>query len=213
MTNSYNLQDLFNKQWGKIAGSPKQPKFDDINKTAEPAKDPAPKISDQVLVNFRSPSKYYARDMVGREIFMPVTFKDVHIGTKKDLLLPYCWVSFQANKRIVETPLTDRRGTVNELISVDDYKISIKGFVIGYDGSYPEDDIKELETLFNRNEALTLDCPMTDIFLLSENHTQGADKVIILDLKINEAQGNQHVRGFEMSLKTDQILELEYLGD
>jgi hypothetical protein len=143
---------------------------------------------------------YYKADLMGRMVFMPVTLGG--------LFLPYSWISISGSKKIVETPMTERRGEVNEIISAEDYKISLKGFVIGQNGNFPEADIEDLKTLFEKQQSVELDCILSDIFLLSTEHG-GQDKVIIKTFDMPEMPGVEHVRAFAMELKTDQIFTLE----
>ena len=124
----FSLHDLFIDQWGYSPGG----HFSDLV------------INDKDLVNRKTPTgnygSYYDTDSEGREVFMPVTLGDQ--------FLPYVWLNIKASKNIIETPLTERRGSVKELISIDDYRIGIKGFVIGHDGAFPEKDVENLRKLF-----------------------------------------------------------------
>lgn len=186
----FNLGDLFIEQWGYSPGG-------NINDLV---------VDDSDLVNRRTPTGnyggYYGEDSEGREVFMPITLGD--------LFMPYVWMSVSGSKRIIETPLTERRGSVKELISIDDYRFSIKGFVIGHDGTFPEKDIEDLRKLFELNEAIEMKCPLSDIFLLTADGN-GQDRVVITELTIHEAKGIEHVRGFDMTVVTDQELELELI--
>jgi hypothetical protein len=145
---------------------------------------------------------YYAKDVMGRDVFMPVT-----LGS---LFMPYVWLNISGSKRLVETPMTERRGSVHELINMEDYKISIKGLLIGHNGQFPEKDVEDLKTLWERQEAVSIKCVLTDIFLLSTEHG-GQDKVIITNLSFAENPGVEHVRGFSFDLVTDQEFELEII--
>lgn len=143
---------------------------------------------------------YYAKDIMGRDVFMPVTLGG--------LFLPYVWFNISGSKRTVETPMTERRGSVHEHINMEDYKISLKGLLIGHDGQFPEKDTEDLRTLWEKIEAVPVKSILTDIFLLSSEHG-GQDKVIITNLNFAENPGVTHVRGFTFDLVTDQEFELE----
>lgn len=181
----YNLQDLFAKQFGY---RPQEYKIDpkDVKKKSESGKY----------------GSYYAQDALGRTVFMPVTLGG--------LFLPYTWISVSASKTIIETPMTEVRGTVKEIIKTDDYIFNLKGFIIGHDGKFPEKDVEDLKTLYERNEAVEIKCILTDIFLLTPEQG-GQDNVVIRTFDLNENPGVESVRGFEMNLVSDQAFELEIL--
>lgn len=179
----YNLQDLFAKQFGY------RPPDYDIDPKDVKLKSEAGKYG-----------SYYAQDALGRDVFMPVTLGG--------LFLPYTWIRVSGSKTIIETPMTEIRGTVKEYICTDDYVFNLKGFVIGHDGKFPEKDIEDLKTLFERNEALEIKCILTDIFLLTPEQG-GQDNVVIRTFDLDENPGNEHVRAFEMNLVSDQAFELE----
>jgi len=160
---------------------------------------------DSRLIAAQSDERFYSVDPASRfkrKVFLPVTLGGV--------FLPYVYMTISAVKNIVITPLTDRRGSVKELISVDDYRIAIRGFFIDAEGKFPEQQVSDLKTLFERNEAIDLECALSDLFFLStENGAK--DKVIITDFRLLEKQGVEHVREFELNLITDQQLELTIL--
>jgi hypothetical protein len=149
---------------------------------------------------------YYGKDMLGRTVFMPVTFlyQDTQaqvigelIRPEQGVYFPYAWVRIRSSKRIVETPLTERRGTIKELINIEDYYISIQGFAMRHDGSFSEEEIEALKTLYETNRPVHLRCIVSDIFLLSTENG-GQDKVVITDFDLRDNTRIEHVRGFEI---------------
>ncbi|KAA6324692.1 hypothetical protein EZS27_026010 [termite gut metagenome] len=96
--------------------------------------------------------------------------------------------------------MVGRKGTVKELISVDDYEINIAGKVL--DTDFPDKGIADLNELYNINESVTLKCALTNIFLEDE------DRVIIKDIEFAEMGGYETVQVFKMSLVTDRDFEL-----
>jgi hypothetical protein len=164
------------------------------------ATEPEPDVNNPVVA---AEDQYYGADpnsSTGGKVFLPITLGGVYI--------PYAWMSIRGRKSIVITPLTDRRGSVKELVNIDDYTISVKGFVYTKQGSFPIDGVKELQTLYERNEALVIENGMTDLVLLT-NENGAQDKVIITSLNWLENRGVEHLRAFEMELITDQELTLE----
>ena len=127
---------------------------------------------------------------------MPVVFE--HKGTEYEI--PNSVISINGKKTIVETPMIGRKGTVKELISVDDYEINIAGVALDID--FPDQQIAKLNELYNINESITLKCALTDIFLEEE------DKVVIKSIDFQEMRGCETAQIFKMNLVTDRSFEL-----
>lgn len=96
--------------------------------------------------------------------------------------------------------MVGRKGTVKELISVDDYEINIAGVALDVD--FPDQQIAKLNELYNINESITLKCALTDIFLEEE------DKVVIKSIDFQEMRGVETAQVFKMNLVTDRSFEL-----
>ncbi|PQJ12124.1 hypothetical protein CJD36_010080 [Flavipsychrobacter stenotrophus] len=125
-------------------------------------------------------SDYYANDLMANEYYLPVkiSFSDsaTENGDAHEWQLPHPVISITSKKTIIETPLTERRGTVKELINIQDYEIIIKGFIIGSKNEFPEQEVTMLRTVYEQNAALSIKCPLTDIFLLRPDR-KGSDQV------------------------------------
>ncbi len=165
-------------------------------------------------------SPYYGSDANGREYYMPVTLTyadDVTNTTATgaavtntvlfDLQLQYPVVSVTSRKTIIETPLTERRGTVKELINIQDYEIVIRGFIIGQSHEFPEDRVAKLRNVYEKNVALSIKCPLTDIFLLRPDRS-GSDQVVITQLIFPAVTGVKNVRPYELHLVSDEPFNL-----
>lgn len=136
------------------------------------------------------------KDAQGRWYFMPVVLE--HKGTEYEI--PNAVISITGKKTIVETAMVGRKGTVKELISVDDYEINIAG--VALDRDFPDQQIAKLNDLYSINEAVTLKCALTDIFLEEE------DKVVLKSIDFQEMRGCETAQVFKMSLVTDRSFEL-----
>ena len=114
------------------------------------------------------------KDRLGRWYFMPVSFTySSPSGEKKTLELERAEIrTVSAKKNIVETPLVGRKGAVRELISSEDFKVSIRTVARTEDGTYPADRIVEFRELYNVNEAVELKSALTDL-LFDENDKVG----------------------------------------
>lgn len=136
------------------------------------------------------------KDAQGRYYFMPVVLE--HDG--KEYEIPNAIISFTGKKSIVETAMVGRKGSVKELINIDDYEISIQGVASSDD--FPEDALTELNELYNINETINLNCALTDIFL-----TKGAG-VVIKSVDISAMKGTENFQVFKIDLVTDCSFEL-----
>ncbi|BAV09397.1 hypothetical protein SAMN05421788_101833 [Filimonas lacunae] len=142
----------------------------------------------------------------GVEIWLPTKFWSLpsDMGDKGTLLLPYTVVKIKCKKTIVKTPLAERRGTIKEQYSTEDYAISLKGFVIDKKRVWPYNELTELKRLFELNRAVNMSNALTNIFI-GDN-----DRVVIESFELPEVQGGRnHVRPFTMELESDTVFTLE----
>lgn len=139
----------------------------------------------------------YKKDLQGKYYFMPVVF--MHEG--KEYEIDCALVSVTGKKNIIETPLVGRKGSVKELISIDDYQVNITGVVIG-NREWPEEKLEAINELYNVNSAIELKCALTDVFF-SEN-----DKVVIQELNIPRMSQVEYAQVIEIKCVTDRAFEL-----
>lgn len=138
---------------------------------------------------------YYDVDDAGREHFMPVRLNG--------WLIPFAVVSVTPKKIIVSTPMVERKGSVHEIISIDDYSINIKGILLATTNDYPEKEVTQLHEIFLINRSIELRSAKTDIFL------KGDDKVVIREIPLPPVAGVQHAQPFEINCMSDTIFTLE----
>jgi len=138
-------------------------------------------------------AKFYGVDKNGTTHFMPVELDG--------MVLPYALIDITAKKNIVSTSLVERKGTVKELISTEDYVINIKALLIN--DEYPEQEVIDWHKVFEKNKSLILRSVKTDIFL------QGDDKVIIREIRWPPVAAVEHVQPVDMTLETDLVYTLE----
>ena len=138
---------------------------------------------------------------------MPVTLGYVLQGVATEWDLPYPVISISSRKTIIETALTERRGTVKELVNIEDYQIVIKGFIIHPTNEFPENRVTTLRNIFEQNTVLSIKCPLTDIFLLRPDRS-GSDQVVIKELKFPAITGIKNVRPYELHLVSDEPFNL-----
>lgn len=139
-------------------------------------------------------------DLMGGYYFMPVSF----VAEGKEYEIDCALVSIQLKKTVVETPLVGRRGTVKELINLEDLKISVTGCLISEEkGIWPEGRINDLWNLFQLNDAVSIKCALTDCFFNDE------DKVVITDLSFPSPNQVEDVVPVSIQCVSDQVFELK----
>lgn len=140
-----------------------------------------------------------AKDAFGRSYYLPVTLGGIS--------LPYPVVRIQGKKRIVETSLVNRTGTVKELISMDDYEIDIRGLIISKDNFFLDQLIMQLRDLYRQQSSLKISSGLTDIFL-SQPEAQGSDYVVIREIEFPEVRGIMNMRPYSIKLTSDAPFDL-----
>jgi hypothetical protein len=195
----YDLAQLYRYQFG---GKPYV--IGEEQKSASPA----PFVIDGENVQLSQVSgSALTAEYLGKEIWLPVKFTglDATIFGVDELLLPYSVIKITSSKTIVSTPLSERRGTVKEYFSAEDYQITIKGFVIDEaDRIWPEKELIVLKQLDDLTTAIQLDNALTNIFLDKDT------RVVISKLDLPEVEGGRkHIRPFSMTLMSDSIFTLD----
>lgn len=137
---------------------------------------------------------FYALNENGNEIFMPIWLIRSD-GSR--LLLQNTIMSLASKKTIVETPLVNRKGTVKEEISVDDWDMNVKGIIVSSDGGYPDQHVYDLNQLKELGEALGIENARTSLLL------DGGEKVVIKTLDLPPINGKMNIQAFEMNLVSD----------
>jgi len=136
------------------------------------------------------------RDANGRWYFMPVVL--VYKG--KEYEMPNSLISIRGRKHIVSTPMVGRKGSVKELINIEDYDIRIQG--VALDTDWPDDQLAAIKEIYAVNESVQLKCALTDIFMDEE------DMVVIKSIDIPEMKGIEHAQTYSLVLETDRSFEL-----
>jgi hypothetical protein len=171
---------------------------------------------------------YYASDGRGNEYYLPVAvlYDDASAENnppagvedtsqlykpRQKWQLPHPVISVNCGKKIIETALTDRNGTVKEMVTTMDLQITIRGLLIGHDGNLPEAEINKLWSLFELNKNIQLECALTDPMLLRAAR-KGSDNVVITNLQLPEIVGVKNVRPYLLQLKSDEPFNLKNIS-
>jgi len=120
--------------------------------------------------------------------------------TQEELLLPHCLIGLSVQKNIVRTALAGKDKAVIEIISIENYEISIRGFLMGEE-EFPEEGLLALKRFFYANRALGVE---NDYLRMWDIHN-----IVIKSLKIPEAAGMVNVLPFELSACDDVPIEIE----
>lgn len=149
----------------------------------------------------------------GVEIWLPTRFRGLPADKFENgqLFLPYMVVRVTGSSTIIRTPLVERRGTVKELFSVEDYKITLKGFLIDRNRQWPYRELKALKDLHESGSAFYLDNALTNIFLNAD--AAEPDKVVMTGFDLPEVEGGRkHIRPVVMQIESDSVFTLEWEG-
>lgn len=148
-------------------------------------------------------TRLYKQDALGRWYFMPVSMRHPDIsGADHTLELANAVISLEQSKKIIETDLVNRKGSVKELISLEDYEITIAAFIQSGDGTYPEQEITRLRELFQINETVELISVLTDLLFDKD------DKVVITNIAWPSTPGIEDGQAVTIKCKTDTPFEL-----
>ncbi len=99
-------------------------------------------------------------------------------------------------KKIVETDIFGRDGMVEELISLDDWQLTIRGLIINYESTdYPEEQVKELQRVCELKTSL-LECEGTFLTMLDIRH------ISIHKLTLTPSLGYSNIQAFEIDAKS-----------
>lgn len=137
-------------------------------------------------------------DAMGRVYFMPVYIETKNYGIE----IPAAAISIKGKKNIVETPLTGRRGSVKELVSVDDYEITIHGVIISDDENYPEESVQMFRDLYETNESVKLICALSELVL------QPDDRIVIKSIEWPPVGAVENAQIIKMTAVTDSSIDL-----
>lgn len=146
----------------------------------------------------------------GTEVWLPVTLRVAYGLAFKPLYLPYSVVRATCKKNIISTPLAERQGTVKELYSVDDWQITVKGFLIATEHTWPEKEIEDLNEYYKKSHSLIIQNALTDVLLENQSRPEEQCRVVMESLEFMEIEGGRiRAQAFSMKLVGDSVFTLE----
>jgi len=151
-------------------------------------------------------SPFYGVDVLGREYFCPVRLTLPPLpGTPTSELfdLDYPVVRIEGKVTTVDTPMVEQKGSVHEIINLDDYQIIIRGIIINHSGSEIDDArINRYYDILETGQNMKMECVITDRPL-------GVDKKVILKrVTMPEFFGVKNVYRYELEFVSDFIFQL-----
>lgn len=198
----FNILDLFRKVFG-YRGIP-YGVFKTDHKTNK-----ADAFADNVIM-LMSDKTADVTSALGTPIFQPFQFTWYDDeGIAHSRYLPNePLVTITGKKHIIRTPLAGisktnyRRGTVKELIGMDDYQLKIQGFAINMtEDAAPEEDIRLIRTICELNKSIDVMNPLLSFFDIK--------KLAIEDMKFPAVEGYLAVQGYEITGYSDEDYLLE----
>lgn len=140
------------------------------------------------------------KSVYGKDIWFPVEFWK---SNNKLIEIDCCTIAVNLSKTVIKTAVSERKGTVHEQFNTDDYKFTIKGFLIGKDRFFPEDQINQLKDIFETTDPVSLHGGYPELFL------DESCRVAVLTLDFPETMGKSPwVRPFSMTCESDYIQNL-----
>lgn len=109
------------------------------------------------------------------------------------MYLPLATASFRMKKKVVKSaPVGAQKikGTVKEIVNLDDDYIRIRGMIIGENGEFPKDALSILKQVYNRNQSIQVFSELTSAL--------GIHNVLFQELEIKEFKGTNEVVAYEM---------------
>lgn len=146
------------------------------------------------------------RSELGAEYRFPVK-----IDRGDDPAAPQWWqlpneplVSVYGSKQVVETRLNrgERKQNVTEEVNLNPYRVRIRGVMYGGEADeYPEDDVRALRQVFEKDGPRAIACPLLDLF--------GIDRVVLKAVNVPGVPGTPEAQAYVIEAFSDEPFELE----
>lgn len=123
--------------------------------------------------------------------------KDGSLSVLMDMVL----VDVGQARRIVETFVEGRPGSIKEYIADGDFEFTIRGALVSQDAhSYPREEVSTLIALLKLPEAVEVISPYVQLF--------GVYDLVVFDYRFPQQEGFQNMQLFEITAKSDLPIEL-----
>lgn len=186
-----NIADLLRKLYGgKGLAFPGKPNMEKVSPVAGDFAAPVQSMRERS----RKGTPLWGQNLLGRPVFLPAKLEGID--------LPNPLISISGEKAIVETDIVDV-GTVFEKVFTKPYQVSIICTLISEDGSWPEDELISMYNIWKKDDVLTLECALTDIYLQPKNN------FILVYKDLLDMQGVENVQVIQFTGRSNIDFELE----
>lgn len=144
----------------------------------------------------RKGTRLQGENVLGRPVFMPVKLNGIELANPL--------VTVTGEKLIIETDVVEF-GTVFEKVFIKPYDITIICTLINADGSFPENEVIEMEKLYREGDLYTLECALTDIFIQPKNN------FILTRIDLMDMQGVEDAQVIQLTGRSNVDFELEII--
>ena len=134
----------------------------------------------------------------------------------KYMMSPYTVLEITRAKNIVKTPLQGRNGTVKEFISMDDWHLHFKGFIINPNSNeLPHELTAKMLSVFEINRHLTFNSEAfrrwAEMRMKVPTEDAACSVIVIDDVKLPAMDGFENVQPFEIMAVSDNPVEIQLL--
>ncbi|MCB4807132.1 DUF6046 domain-containing protein [Tamlana sp. 62-3] len=133
------------------------------------------------------------KNILGKPFFMDVTIDGVRLPNEP-------LITISSKKNIVETALigNERKGTVKEFISNDNYKIKIEGVCIDMKNpkSYPTEQVQNIIDLVSKNIPVSISNSICELFQINE--------IVIKNYSFPNMQGKPFSQGYILMCESNE---------
>jgi len=139
--------------------------------------------------------KDYRESMMGTPVMFPLKLDDYDMPNEP-------LVHVTGNKIIVKTQVAGVQGSVKELVSDDDYMVTIEGLIINEDGDdFPEEISRRIIEICQSPKSLKV---QSDFLAMFDIHN-----LVIENYNFQGVTGNQNVQSYTINALSDRPLTLE----
>jgi len=103
-------------------------------------------------------------------------------------------------KKIVETEIQGRNGTVKEYIGLSDYDVQIDGTITAASGSTPDTDVIDLKKMLDAPVPIDVVCPWLQ--------NLGITNLVVMSYELPQDAGGEAYQTFSINCKSDTPIEL-----
>ncbi|WP_306353710.1 DUF6046 domain-containing protein [Flavobacterium sp. '19STA2R22 D10 B1'] len=200
MANIFDIYELYKQYYG-VAKYHVLPSADDKAISQKIAYSLEKRETESGAIQYSSKQiSFNKTGLIGQDIWHPVQLWKS--GTEF-IDIDICTIRINGQKTIVKTAVSERKGTVKEQFAIDDYKFTIKGFLVGKNQTIPEKEISLLKDFYESSDPILLYGGYPELFL------DESCRVVIDNLEFPDVQGKAYwIRPFNFTCESDFITDI-----